>query len=60
MPIAELDRALGEAERLLLDSSSLMAYHAAHERTHALAAHLLGRIARDDDPLGTVQSYLTV
>jgi predicted nucleic acid-binding protein len=51
MTIADLDRALGTIERAMLDSSTLMAYHAPHERTHPLARHLIGRISDDDGPL---------
>ncbi|MDO8691782.1 MAG: PIN domain-containing protein [Dehalococcoidia bacterium] len=46
-----LDRALGGAERVLLDSSALIAYHTSRERAHSLATHLLQRIEDDDDPL---------
>lgn len=51
MTLADLDAALGDAERILLDSSALLAFHLSAERAHALAAHLLGRIATDDDHL---------
>jgi predicted nucleic acid-binding protein len=51
MAIADLDRALGTIERALLDSSTLLAYHAPHKPMHPLARHLIGRIAHDDDPL---------
>ena len=57
MPVAELDRALGDIDRVLLDSSSLIAFRNPHERTHQLAQHLLRRIARDDDPL---RGYISV
>jgi predicted nucleic acid-binding protein len=48
---ADLDAALGSAERVLLDSSTLIAFHSPSERAHPLAEHLLGRIASDDDAL---------
>lgn len=51
MPIAELDRALAASERVLLDSSTLIAFHNPAEATHVLADHLLRRIGSDDDPL---------
>jgi predicted nucleic acid-binding protein len=46
-----LDRALGDAHRILLDTSVLIAYHSTAERVHPLARHLLGRIEEDSDPL---------
>jgi len=49
--IADLDLALGSMERILLDSSTLIAFHTAQEEAHPLAVHLLGRIERADDPL---------
>ena len=51
MPIVDLERALGDAERLLFDSSCLIAFHNVHEAAHSLAQHLLRRIERNDDPL---------
>ena len=51
MASSDLDAGLGAVERVLIDSSTLMAYHGAMERAHPLAQHLLGRIVRDDDPL---------
>ena len=51
MPADAFDQALGERERLLLDSSALIAYHGPHEAVHPLAEHLLGRIEREADPL---------
>lgn len=54
---ARLDADLGPAERLLLDSSTLLAFHSPHELAHPLAKHLLGRIEHDDDPL---QGYLSI
>ena len=46
-----LDRAVGGARRILLDTSALIAYHSTLEQVHPLARHLLGRIEDDDDPL---------
>jgi predicted nucleic acid-binding protein len=46
-----LDAALGSVERVLLDTSSLIAFHSPHERVHPLAIHLMGRIQSDTDPL---------
>ncbi|MGH2588753.1 MAG: type II toxin-antitoxin system VapC family toxin [Dehalococcoidia bacterium] len=51
MGTAEIDRALGDSERLLLDSSTLIAFHSPHERAHPLADHVLTRISSDSDPL---------
>ena len=46
-----LDRALGDAHRILLDTSALIAYHSSAEPVHPLARHLLGRIEDASDPL---------
>lgn len=51
MSVDDLDRALAGVDRLLLDSSSLIAFHSPSERTHRVADHLLRRIERSDDPL---------
>lgn len=51
MTIADLDRAIGDSRRVLLDSSTLIAYHSPSERVHSLAVHLLGRMTAQDDPL---------
>ena len=51
MASGDLDAALGAAERILIDSSTLLAYHGPAERAHPLARHLLGRIGHDRDPL---------
>jgi len=50
MATNDLDRALGDAERLLLDSSAVMAFHSPYEVAHPLAVHLLDRIERASDP----------
>jgi hypothetical protein len=57
MATDDLDRALGDAERLLLDSSSLVAFHSPHEAANPLAFHLLRRVEDDADPL---QGYISV
>ena len=46
-----LDAALGSVERVLLDTSTLIAFHSPHERVHSLAIHLMSRIQSDTDPL---------
>ncbi len=51
MATRDLDAAFGPAERALLDSSMLIAFHSPAERAHPLAEHLLERIARPQDPL---------
>ena len=51
MTPAALDRALGDAHRILLDTSALIAYHSNAEVVHPLARHLLGRIEDESDPL---------
>jgi predicted nucleic acid-binding protein len=57
MATDDLDRALGDAERLLLDSSSLVAFHNSNEAVHPLAEHLLRRIEQDVDSL---RGYISV
>ncbi len=59
MGTVELDAALGDAERLLLDSSALIAFHSRLEPAHDLARHLLGRIERQDDPLSGCYSVVS-
>ena len=46
-----LDAALGSVERVLLDTSTLIAFHSPHERVHPLAIHLMSRIQSNTDPL---------
>jgi predicted nucleic acid-binding protein len=48
---SELDAVLGDTERILLDTSTLIAYHNPHEQVYALARHMMGRVASDEDPL---------
>ncbi len=59
MGIVELDGAIGNAERALLDSSTLIAYHSPPERAHLLAKHLLDRIEDDRDRLRGYYSALS-
>lgn len=51
MSSVTLDRALGNTDRVLLDSSTLIAFHDPAESTHTLATHLLRRIEVESDPL---------
>lgn len=51
MAFASFDAAVGEAERILLDTSTLIAFHSPAERAHGLARHLLGRIEDNRDGL---------
>lgn len=51
MTVAALDKAIGGAARVLLDSSALIAYHSQLEGAHPLAKHLLSRIEDNGDPL---------
>ena len=51
MTAATLDQALAGAERVLLDTSALIAFHSRAEAGHPLARQLLARIEASDDPL---------
>ena len=51
MGVAELNDALGDAQRALLDSSALIAFHSTAEPAHLLARHVLSRIESAADPL---------
>ena len=51
MSAADLDAALGMVQRILVDSSTLIAAHSSTERVHALAAHLFRRVEQEADPL---------
>lgn len=44
---------------MLLDTSALIAFHSPHEQAHDLAAHLMRRIERDDDPLSGYYSAIS-
>jgi predicted nucleic acid-binding protein len=56
---ADLDAALARVERVLLDTSALIAFHSRHEAVHPLAKHLLGRIEDAGDPLRGYVSVVT-
>jgi predicted nucleic acid-binding protein len=49
--VRELDKALADTHRVLLDTSALIAYHSSAEPVHHLARHLLRRVEDDADPL---------
>jgi predicted nucleic acid-binding protein len=51
--------ALGDAERILLDSSTLIAYHTPLESAHPLAKHLVDRVLAPKDPLRGYCSAIT-
>jgi predicted nucleic acid-binding protein len=51
MSTATLDAGIGKAEGVLLDTSTLIAFHSSKEPAHDLAKHLFNRIQRDDDSL---------
>ena len=57
MATDDLDRVLGDAERILLDSSAVMAFHSPQELAHPVAEHVLRRIELEADPL---HGYLSV
>jgi len=47
----ELDAALGDSERVLLDTSALIAFHSPQEVVHPLADHLMRRVESGSDAL---------
>ncbi len=51
MEMSRLDAALGAAQRVLLDTTTLIAFHNPSERVHLLAKHIMGRIEDDADPM---------
>jgi len=51
MEMSRLDAALGATQRILLDTTTLIAFHNPSERVHLLAKHIMGRIEDDADPL---------
>jgi len=57
--VKELDAALGHVERILVDTTTLIAFHTQYEHVHALARHLMGRVEDDDDPLYAYYSAIT-
>ncbi|HZS90146.1 MAG TPA: type II toxin-antitoxin system VapC family toxin [Chloroflexota bacterium] len=59
MGSSELDRELGDVERILLDTSVLIAFHSPHERVHDLADHIMSRIENQTDRLRGYYSALS-
>lgn len=59
MTVADLGRALGDAARVLLDTSALIAFHTPSEADHPLARYVLARIGDEADPLRGYYSYLS-
>jgi predicted nucleic acid-binding protein len=57
--IATLDLALADAQRILLDSSALIAYHSPAESTHSLVKHIMKRIEDGGDCLCGFLSVVT-
>lgn len=55
--MASLDDELRGVERILLDTSTMLAFHSRHEAVHALAKALLGRI---EDRSDSLQGYYSV
>ena len=51
MTIADLDRGIGDSRRVLLDSSTLIAFHSPREAAHTLAVHLLQRMSAQENSL---------
>ena len=60
MDIAGLDRALGDARRVFIDTSTVLAYHSTSELAHPPARHLFERIANDADSLNAYLSMVSV
>lgn len=59
MASSDLDAALGDAERILFDTSILIAFHSPHELAHPLADHILRRVERDSDALRGYYSVIS-
>jgi predicted nucleic acid-binding protein len=59
MDVPALERSLGGAHRIFLDTSACIAYHSTAEPVHRLARHLFGRIADPSDPLTGYLSVIT-
>lgn len=59
MAIADLDRALDASERVLIDSSTIIAMHSPSEVAHAPAAHIFARVADANDPLRGYYSFVS-
>jgi hypothetical protein len=54
-----LDEALRGAERVLLDTSMLLAFHSQHEAAHPLAKHVMERVESGVDPMRTYYSVVS-
>lgn len=59
MGVKELDAALGHVERILVDTTTLIAFHSRQEHVHALARHVMERVEDDSDPLHAYYSAIT-
>jgi predicted nucleic acid-binding protein len=59
MNVAELDAAIGDAERTFIDTSVCIAFHSQDEVAHPLARHLLQRVEDGSDPLVGYLSVIT-
>lgn len=59
MSVKALDSAIGDSERVLFDSSALIAFHTRREAAHPLAQHLLRRIEEDGDSLRGYYSVIS-
>jgi predicted nucleic acid-binding protein len=59
MPSLDLDAALDGAGRILVDTSTLIAFLTPFERVHPLARHLLTRVRDDHDPLFAYYSVVS-
>ena len=57
MSADSLDEALRGIDRVLLDTSTLLAFHGQHEAAHPLAKRILGRI---EDALDPLRGYYSV
>jgi predicted nucleic acid-binding protein len=60
MRLLDLDRDLAASTRVLLDSSTLLAFHNSHERVHEAALHIMRRIQSSADPLQGYFSAVSV
>jgi len=59
MGSSELDTALGNVERVLLDTSTLIAFHSSHEHVHVVAKHIMSRVENPDDRLRAYYSVVS-
>jgi len=59
MSATSLDGALGSANRVLVDTSSFIAYHSPPESAYDLARHLFRRVASHDDPFNACYSVVS-